>query len=145
MNTIDIEIAKEWIKEYDYPFGGSDLSKKCVEELCFSLDGSYQLARVAQFLAIKEDERYPKLLLNEYLGKIKSPDFSNPKYKNTPYALLANLDLKIYITTNYDLLMEQALIDKGKEPISDFCRWNDKLFEDNPSRHFRYKPNKDKP
>ncbi|MGC1927949.1 MAG: TIR domain-containing protein [Candidatus Nitrosopolaris sp.] len=144
----NIEIAKEWIKEHGYPFGGSDLSEKCIEEMGFSLDGSYQLARVAQFLTIdKNDEMFPKLILRDYLSKRESPDFSLPQYENTPYAFLAGLDLKIYVTTNYDLLMENALICKGKEPVSEFCRWNDKLLEipSRIGRHSRYKPDKDKP
>jgi hypothetical protein len=144
----NIEIAKEWIKEYDYPFGGSDLSEKCIEELGSSLDGSYQLARVAQFLAIdKGDEMFPKLVLSDYIGKRESPDFSLSQYENTAYAFLASLDLKIYITTNYDLLMEKALLSKGKEPVSEFCRWNDKLLEipSRIGRHSKYKPDKDKP
>jgi hypothetical protein len=144
----NLVIAKEWIREHDYPFGGSDLSEKCIEEMGFSLDGSYQLARVAQFLAIdKEDEMFPKLILSDYLGKRESPDFSLPQYANTPYAFLAGLDLKIYVTTNYDLLMEKALISKGKEPVSEFCRWNDKLLEipSRMGRHSRYRPDKDKP
>ena len=38
-----IEIAKEWIKEHDYPFGrSSDLSEKSIEEQGFPIDGSYQ-------------------------------------------------------------------------------------------------------
>ena len=32
----NIQIAKEWIKEHDYPFGGSDLLEKCIQELGFS-------------------------------------------------------------------------------------------------------------
>jgi hypothetical protein len=146
----NIDIAKEWIKEHNYPFvgGSSDLAEKCVEEHGFPIDGSYQLARVAQFLAIENnDEMFPKYILSEYLGKREPPDFSLPKFKNTPYAALADLELPIYITTNYDHLIEAALESRGKKPISDFCRWNNDLL-DLPSaigKHSRYKPEKDKP
>jgi hypothetical protein len=134
----NMEIAEEWIKEYVYPFGGSDLFEECIE------DGSYKLARVAQYLAIEKGEMFPKLLLGEYLGRTEPPDFSDPKYKNTPYALLADLDLKIYVTTNYDRLMEMALESKGKHPVTESCRWNDKL-SDPFTRNAKYKPDKDKP
>ena len=43
---------------------------------------------------------------------------------NTPYAVLADLNIPIYITTNYDHFMEAALRSKGKEPVSEFFRWN---------------------
>ena len=143
-----MEIAKEWIKEFDYPFGDSDLSEKYMGELGLSVDGSYQLAKVAQFLAIdQEDKMFPKFHLSDYLSKIKSPDFSLLRYENTPYAFLAGLNLKIYFTTNYDLLMEKALISRGKDPVSEFCRWNDKLLEI-PSRikkHSKYSPDINNP
>lgn len=142
------EIAKEWMKKYSYPFSDSDLSEKCIEEYGFPLDGSYHMARVAQFLAIENnDEKFPKYLLSDFISERESPDFSLPKYKNTPYAALADLDLNIYVTTNYDLLMEKALTSRGKDPVSEFCRWNDDLLEI-PSRigkHSKYKPHKDKP
>jgi hypothetical protein len=142
----DIQIAKDWTKEHDYPFGGSDLCKKCNQEHGFPLDGSYQLARVAQFLAIKNrDEMFPKFLLSEYLSKIDSPDFSSQEYKNTTFVALAELNLKIYITTNYDLLMEKALVSKGKHPVTEFCRWNNDLSKLPPCGPPRYKPDKDKP
>lgn len=46
------------------------------------------------------------------------------KYRKIPYAILADLNIPVYITTNYDHLMEKALEDKGKKPVSEFCRWN---------------------
>lgn len=88
---------------------------------------------------------FPKLILRDYLNRIESLVFSDPKYKNTPYALLADLNLKIYVTTNYDLLIEKALISKGKNPVSEFCRWNDKLSEIPPRSKPRYKPDQDNP
>jgi hypothetical protein len=36
----------------------------------------------------------------------------------------ADLNQPIYITTNYDKFMEAALKSRGKEPVSEFCRWN---------------------
>ena len=52
-----------------------------------------------------------------------------PEYKNTVYAVLADLNLPIYITTNYDHLMEEVLLSKGKDPKSEFCRWNRTIIE----------------
>ena len=109
---LDKDIASRWSKQYGYP-----------------LEDSYQLSRVAQFLAIdKSDETLPKVLLSQDLGKIRAPPFSSSEFENTPYAVLANLGLPIYITTNYDLFMEEALRSRRKvEPVSEFCRWNKDL------------------
>ena len=105
------EIASSWAKQWGYP-----------------LEDSYQLSRVAQFLAIeKADEVYPKRALRREVGGIRPPDFSTKEYENTAYSVLADLNLPIYITTNYDLFMEAALKQKGKSPVTEFCRWNKEL------------------
>ena len=55
-----------------------------------------------------------------------------------PYAILADLPLPIYITTNFELLMERALEDADKKPEREFCRWNPdiehlrSIYDDNP-------------
>jgi hypothetical protein len=106
-------IANQWAQRYDYPLPDSD-----------------QLQRVAQFLAITQgDDALPKNLLCNELRRIKPPDFRLAEYRNTPPAVLADLNLPIYITTNYDHFIEEALKARGKEPISDFCRWSEDLVE----------------
>jgi hypothetical protein len=106
-------IAIKWAEEYGYPF----------EDL-------YQLPQVAQYIAITmNDDMFPKKYLSKTLKSIKPPDFSLPEYENTVYAVLADLNLPIYITTNYDHLMEEALTSRGKDPKSEFCRWKPSIME----------------
>jgi tetratricopeptide (TPR) repeat protein len=113
------DITEKWIKEYGYPLEEEGLARVLEEE---------SLARVAQFLAIeRQDKRFPKMLLESSLSKINPPNFSLEQYRNTPYAVLADLNLPIYITTNYDHFMEEILRSKGKEVVSEFCRWNHDL------------------
>ena len=107
----DRNIAVKWTEDFGYPF-----------------EDSYQLPQVAQYLAIKEDdEMSPKNLLSNILKKISPPNFSLSEYQNTLYVVLADLNLPLYITTNYDHLMEEALKSRGKDPKSEFCRWNDNI------------------
>jgi hypothetical protein len=106
-------IAIKWAQEHGYP-----------------LKDQRELPQVAQYMAITRDnDMYPKQYLCRILRSILPPDFSVPEYRNTVYAVLADLNLPIYITTNYDHLMEEALISKGKDPKSEFCRWNKVLVE----------------
>ena len=105
------EIAIKWAEQYNYP-----------------LEDSSHLAGVAQFLAISNgDDAYPKKLLSTELKEIIPPNFSLEEFRNTQYAVLADLNLPIYITTNYDHFMEEVLKSKGKQPISEFCRWSEEL------------------
>ena len=132
------ELAKEWAKDYDYP-----------------LNGPYQLPKLAQFLAIQEgNELFPKEKLSRKFEQIKKPDFSLDKYKKSPHAILAQFNLPVYITTNYDHLMEDALESQGKEPFTEICRWNDELIKATENEFIpsvfgksnkRYKPTQSKP
>lgn len=107
-------IAMKWAEEHSYPF-----------------QDTYELPQVAQYLAItKNDETYPKKYLSKILKSIfPTPDFSAPEYQNTVYAVLADLNLPIYVTTNYDHLLEEALRSRGKDPRSEFCRWNKTILD----------------
>jgi hypothetical protein len=106
-------IAIKWAEEHAYPF-----------------NDSYELPQVAQFMAVtRDDDIYPKKYLSMILKSMHRPNFKAPEYKNTVYAVLADLNLPIYVTTNYDHLMEEALISNGKEPKSEFCRWNKSVIE----------------
>lgn len=89
-------IANQWAQKYRYPLRLTGLPD--------------QLPRVAQFLAITEgDSQVPKDLLSDELRKIKPPDFHLAEYRDTPPAVLADVNLPIYITTNYDHFIELLL------------------------------------
>jgi SIR2-like domain/TIR domain len=97
--------------------------------------GQLQLARLTQFLAIEDaegNEIDPKTLLSEMINEIDSSKFSFPSETRLPYDILADLDLPIYVTTNYDHFLEDALARSKrlrKQPQSDFFRWSEELIE----------------
>jgi hypothetical protein len=104
---------------------GSQISRRWAEKYGYPLNDSDQLSKVAEFLAIeKDDDMASKKILNAELKKINPPNFSLEEFRNTSYAVLADLNLPIYITTNYDLFLEAALQSRGRNPITEFCRWN---------------------
>jgi len=105
-------IAAEWAREYDYP---GDNPKNLVE--------------VAQYLAIKFDPAYPKEKMLKQVASAKRPDFNAP---DEPHALLADLPLPIYLTTNYDDFMVCALKSRHKDARRELCRWNT-LIDNEPS------------
>lgn len=102
------QLAEEWARRHNYP-----------------LDDCHDLARVAQFLAVTVDSMHPKeLLLNEFSKCSGLPDFSAP---DEPHGVMARLSLPVYMTTNYDDFMYQALRYYRKEPEREMCRWNSYL------------------
>src|SRR5215813_10952562 len=102
--SIRTNVARKWADEYEYPLG----------------DGG-DLARVARFLTVQyADAEFAAGKYVEELNGLPEPNFENP---TEPYTILAKLPLPIYITTNYDNFMEQALKKRNREVKMDYCRW----------------------
>lgn len=102
------DIAKQWAHEYGYP----------------AADDS-DLVKVAQFLAVQFDGAFPKEEIASVLKKDgRVPDFADPA---EPHGVLARLPLPVYMTTNYDHFMFQALEHAKKDPQRDLCLWNEQL------------------
>jgi hypothetical protein len=126
------ELSNEMAKEYEYP-----------------LDDYNELERVAQFVAMEHGDMVPKSFIIRLFKKLQHPDFCKEGYKNTPHAVLADLNLPMYITTNYDKHMEQALKSRGRNVDSEFCRWNSFLRKQEHSHSLfekiEYKPSAENP
>lgn len=101
-------IAKEWAKKYAYPLEDSD-----------------DLARVSQYVAIKYDDApFVKSGLASVFESVELPSQDDT---TAPLAVLADLPLSIFMTTNYDPLIERMLARMNKSPRHELCRWNSQL------------------
>lgn len=109
-----VDIAHEWALAEGYPLA----------------DGT-DLARVAQFIGVKEDAMAPKERLLTRFRSTPSPDFSDPL---EPHRVLADLELPMYITTNYDRFMIEALEAPGRSPARVVCRWNESMERKKPPK-----------
>ena len=126
------ELAKEWAEDYDYPF-----------------DAPYELPKVVQYAAITElgNEMTAKENIAAKLRRMKPPNFKSSEFNKSPHAILAELDLPVYITTNYDFFMEEALKNRGRKSRSGICKWNKELREivDEETEQDPYKPTAEEP
>ena len=106
-----------------YPMKGDRAQKWCDEE-DYPLDDRRELARVAQFLAIRDDPAKPIERLIEEFENIQPPNFSD-RYE--VHSVLADLPLPVYVTTNYDNFMMKAFDSKvmKRNARSEYCRWRD--------------------
>ena len=106
---------------------GSEIAERWARDEGYPLDDCTDLARVAQFLAVQYDAIRPKQELIRQFRRVEAPNFTNP-YE--PHRVLADLPLPVYITTNYDNFLFQALSQAEyapglkKSPVREVCRWN---------------------
>jgi hypothetical protein len=99
------DVARQWAAKYKYPFPDSS-----------------DLVKVAQYVALNDDPMTPKEKILEILrDQAKAPDFRDPLQ---PHRALADLPLPVYLTTNYDNLMLEALTYRLRDAKRELCRWN---------------------
>ncbi len=107
------------------PLGGK-IAEELSDEFNFPIkDSRHDLARVSQYIAVYKDNLTPKQKVVERLSGVAPPNFGPDS--NELHAVLADLTLPIYITTNYDDFMYQALIKKNRNARQVLCLWKDTL------------------
>ncbi|WP_198167982.1 SIR2 family NAD-dependent protein deacylase [Herbidospora yilanensis] len=120
---------------------GRRLSKTLAAKCDYPGPETSELPRVAQYASFEYgDLSHVKYLVRDELTKDdRTPDFSD---QNEPHAVLADFPLPVYLTTNYDDFIVQALATRRKAARAAVCPWNeaiapDPLFKDaegwNPS------------
>lgn len=149
------EIAQRWSETYHFPMAAHYRE---------------DLPHVAQFLAVNQDRSFPRDELSEYLrqeifrrfdgtlpGELRNASLDQlinavgterrKSFPAEPHKVLANLPYPIYITTNPDNLLENALTEAGKDPQTELCRWNSDI-EQLPSvydKEANYRPDERRP
>jgi hypothetical protein len=125
------DVAQEWAGRYSYPLGDAT-----------------NLIQVAQFVAVKFDRVKPKEMFLKQIKGAAPPDLENPL---ETHRAIAELRLPVYLTTNYDSFLTQALKHLEKIPEREFFRWSPLLKEltrDSPSifeREPGYQPHPARP
>ena len=102
--------------EEQRPLLGRNLAENLARKFCFdeefSSESTYDLQRVSLFIETKRGLGRKTLVdnLDDLLRKEKKP---SPALK-----MLSELPFKIMVTTNYDRLLESALVKQDKDPFS---------------------------
>lgn len=132
------DLAERWADLYSFPL---------------SQGRRGELPQVAQFLAYSEDRNLPRVEFADYLvrelrrryedqlptdvvpargARAKLDEWISAvgrwraqRHRDCAHALLADLPFPIYVTTNRDNLLSDALTAAGKDPQVLVCRWSD--------------------
>src|SRR5215472_16062174 len=90
----------------------AELARQLADEYHYPLEDAEDLIRVTQFLAVSYREgMFPKDEVARRLSQRGYPDFNRD---GEPHRVFAEFPLPIYITTNYDDFLMEALRRKGK-------------------------------
>ncbi|GGL18089.1 hypothetical protein Sme01_55540 [Sphaerisporangium melleum] len=104
---------------------GGELSRRLAEKYRYPFADRGDLARVTQYMTMRfgDDAIYVKSLVRRELLEMSggTPDFSDPF---EPHAVLADFPIPVFLTTNYDDFLVQALKHAGKDPQHAICPWN---------------------
>ncbi|HEV2761921.1 MAG TPA: SIR2 family protein [Pyrinomonadaceae bacterium] len=103
------------------PLGG-EVARALAREFNYPFPDDYNLVRVAQYVAVQSSPKMPKYRIAQMFRGKGPPDFNNP---SEPHAVVADLRLPVYVTTNYDDFMTQALLRRVRpEKLSRLvCNW----------------------
>ena len=110
---------------------GKGLSTDLAEEFAYPLNDPANLARVVQYIATLHDPPFAKRRVRDRI-KAKRDEFLNSSGESFPanYKRLADLNLPIYLTTNYDDFLTRALKAADRNPWVEVCHWNSQLQEE---------------
>ena len=100
-------LAREWADQIGYPFSDDD-----------------SLSRVAQFVATTEDRasagEFIERMMQRRLENFAPAEIPDP---HDVYRYLPSLEFPIWITTNYDDLIERGLRAHNKSPVTGMSAW----------------------
>ena len=123
------------------PLGG-EVAQELATKFHYPLANSSDLTAVTQFIAVDQDLAFAKEQVLECLKNAGPPKYQQPPdftAPDEPHGMLAELNLAVYMTTNYDAFLLQALKQRYKDPRRELCRWNQQV-EHEPSV-FEEEPN----
>jgi hypothetical protein len=120
---------------------GTELALSWAGEVGYPLPERGDLAQVSQYMAVTEDLQSPKERVSELCETVDPAEALQP---GDSYDVISDLDLPIYITTNYDDLLLHALQNKRKTPKPLLCPWHKSLYEQ-AGETYNYVPSPENP
>ncbi|GAA1016826.1 hypothetical protein Aple_042850 [Acrocarpospora pleiomorpha] len=108
---------------------GGELSERLATRWGYPFDDKANLTKVTQYGAMKfgESMHVKEQICEELADTGRVPDFTDLR---EPHGLLAGFPLPVYLTTNYDDFVYQALKASGKDPNVALCPWHAGLVYD---------------
>jgi CHAT domain-containing protein len=128
------EIARALAAKYQYPFANVEDLARVTQYIATSVGDDFARDEVLDALRASLAQRLPKEYrlddrygtLAEWIRQVRW-DALVADHPNETHQVLASLELPLYLTTNADPFMVEALRARGKEAKREICRWNEDL------------------
>jgi hypothetical protein len=102
----------------------TQIAQKFATKWNYPLDDDTDLARVGRYVSAKFDSDFARSELFAEYTHVKPPNF---KDTDDPHVVLASLPIPIYVTTNHNDFMMQALKAAGKDANQELCKWTSNI------------------
>lgn len=159
------EMAQRWADTYHFPMAPRDRQDlpQVAQFLAVNQYPGFPADELARYIRGEIVERYGQIIaakdgnadaegeddVDEQVRALVSEVGRRQRADNPydPYRVLAQLPFPIYVTATPDTLLADALIEAGKQPVVELCRWNDQadlpapIWDTEPS----YRPTPDRP
>ncbi|GAC1322201.1 MAG: CHAT domain-containing protein [Chloroflexota bacterium] len=155
------EMAKRWADTYHFPMSPHERQDlpQVAQFLAVNQYPGFPADELARYIRGEIIERYGDIAeghrgasdedVDEHVRSLVSEVGRRQRANNQydPYRVLARLPFPIYVTANPDNLLAEALVEAGKQPVIELCRWNDQadlhapIWDTDPD----YKPTPDRP
>ncbi len=103
------------------------IAKKMLQGYLYPFNDQTNLARVMQFIAVSKQDRLSHTY--DFTELIEEIQPAAPKASGDIHNTLAELPLPLYITTNHDDNMYEALKKRGKKPRRSLYVWKEKIYD----------------
>jgi CHAT domain/SIR2-like domain len=149
------EIAMRWSSEYHYPMAQYDRQNlpQVAQYLAVHLDPAFvrdELQKhLREYMVQQHGDNLPEEIHKQSLEALLLAEGKRRRESDPsePHKVLAELPFKIYVTAGLSNLLGDALLDAGKKPDVELCRWNDDLELPTPiyEKEPDYLPSKERP
>jgi CHAT domain-containing protein len=141
------ELSQTLAADYSYPFADSSNLPK-VAQFIGTLDNRHLrkevlrtlTTRFKKRLGLKSEPKDRKRGLAETIEAVNWSQLSQEILESEIHHQLADLDLPLYMTTNFDNFMALALRAKGHEPRRETIPWRESLQQDASRPHYDLDP-----
>jgi CHAT domain/SIR2-like domain len=149
------QVAQRWTAQYGYPFADHENMARVAQYMSTTLLADNYARNEwlenlkAELAARVPEELRPKKELDTLTDLVRAVGWQKlvADDPNDVHRVLASLNLPLYVTTNCDSFMVEALAACGKTPMREACPWYEEL-DSLPSRfesEIPYKPTPDAP